>query len=136
MSYLLDTNIISETVKTIPNLNVMKWLETIPSEDIFISVITIGEIKKGIELLEQSKRKALLIKWLEYDLPNWFAENILVIDKQVAEKWGYLSATYGSRLPAIDGLIAATALSYNLKLVTRNEKDFQIANLEVINPFM
>jgi len=135
MSYLLDTNIISETIKPIPNPNVLQWLDGIPSENLYISVLTIGEIKKGVELLENSNRKNILIKWLEHDLAKWFENNILEINLEVAERWGYLSAISKKTTHTIDTFIAATALTYNLKLVTRNEKDFEIFGLEIINPF-
>lgn len=136
MSYLLDTNIISETIKTKPNTKLIGWLEQVPNEDLFISVLTIGEIRKGIELLPDLKKKGELIIWLEKDLRNWFDEKILIIDSQVADKWGFLLASSSKSLSAIDALIAATALTHNLRLATRNTKDFSgISDLELINPF-
>jgi hypothetical protein len=135
VSYLLDTNIICETVKLRPNTRVLKWLDGIPSEKLYVSVLTIGEIKKGIELLDDDKKRNELEKWLEHSVYSWFGNNLLSINLEVAEKWGYLNATNKQLLPSIDGLIAATALTYNLKLVTRNEKDFLIKGLEIVNPF-
>lgn len=135
MSYLLDTNIISEVLRKKPNGRVMAWLEAVPSPQLYLSVLTLGEIRKGIEKLEESKRKTNLTLWLEQELINWFGDNILSIDQAVAERWGYLSATNKQPLPVIDGLLAATALTNNLKMVTRNTKDFKCDGLEVINPF-
>lgn len=135
MSYLLDTNILSETLRTKPNTQVINFLNMIPSEALFISVLTLGEIRKGIEKLESSKRKSRLIVWLEEDLSNWFGSQVLSITQEVADRWGYLSAHTLRPLPAIDGLLAATALAHNLKMVTRNTKDFDIPGLEVVNPF-
>lgn len=136
MSYLLDTNVISETVKTKPNTNLVDWLERVPQEDLFVSVLTIGEIRKGVELLSSTRKKSELIIWLENDLRNWFGERILVINSKVADKWGFICASSSQSLSAVDALIAATALTHNLKLVTRNTKDFlQIQDLELINPF-
>lgn len=136
MSYLLDTNVISETVKTKPNTNLVNWLERVPQEDLFVSVLTIGEIRKGVELLSSTKKKSELIAWLENDLRNWFGERILTIDLSVADKWGFICASSSKSLSAVDALIAATALTHNLRLVTRNIKDFSdINDLELINPF-
>lgn len=136
MSYLLDTNVLSETWKAVPDKNVIDWLRAIPSEKLFISVLVIGEIRRGIELLPVGAKRKRLLGWLEEELPKQFNDNIVPIDLSVAERWGFLTATIKRTLPAIDGLLAATALTHNMKMVTRNEKNFQIAGLEVINPFL
>jgi predicted nucleic acid-binding protein len=135
MSYLLDTNIVSETLRIKPNAAVMNFLQILTPESLFISVLTLGEIRKGIEKLETSKRKNRLTVWLEKDLSNWFGSQVLPITQEIADRWGYLSAHTLRPLPSIDGLLAATALTHNLKMVTRNTKDFDISGLEVINPF-
>jgi predicted nucleic acid-binding protein len=137
MKYLLDTNILSETVRVKPSISVQRWLEEIPSEFLFISVLTLGEIRRGIEKLENGRRKNNLIIWLEHDLSKWFGDNVLVIDEEVAERWGYITAMMPQRHPltARDTLLAATALTHNLKMVTRNIKDFDVPGLEVVNPF-
>ncbi len=136
MSYLLDTNILSETLHSKPNMHVVKWLQAIPSDSLSISVLSVGEIRKGIEKLISSKRKEQLIIWLEHELPTWFGTRFLSVTLDVADRWGYISARHKKTLPAIDGLLAATALTYGLKMVTRNTKDFEIPGLEVINPFL
>ena len=134
MTYLLDTNIISETIKSHPNEKVITWLKTIPSQKIFLSVVTLGEIRKGVEKLADSHKKQKILFWLENELKENFANKIIAINAAVADKWGILTAKYG--IPAIDGLIAASALAHNCKLITRNVKDFeQISELEVINPW-
>lgn len=136
MSYLLDTNVISETIKNKPNTNLINWLEQIPTNNLFISVLTVGEIRKGVEQLTNLKKKGELIAWLENDLKNWFEHRVLTIDSSVADKWGFICGNTIRSLSAIDALIAATALVHNLKLVTRNTKDFvEIKDLELINPF-
>ncbi|MBA3813149.1 MAG: type II toxin-antitoxin system VapC family toxin [Alphaproteobacteria bacterium] len=136
MKCLLDTNILSETVRVHPHLNVKKWLQESPSETLFISVLTLGEIRRGIEKLEDSKRRTRLVSWLEHDLIKWFGPNILPISLEVAERWGYITAsTTHHSFNTIDTLLAATALTHNLKMVTRNVKDFQIPGLEIFNPF-
>jgi predicted nucleic acid-binding protein len=133
MSYLIDTNIVSETVKSAPNKGVLKWFNATPSYALFISVITLGEIRKGIENIKGNVKKNELISWLDFELRPWFGNNIISIDQEIAERWGYITAS--TSVPAIDGLIAATAMVSNLTLVTRNTKDFIIPGLEVINPF-
>ncbi len=102
-----------------------------------MSVLTLGEIRKGVEKITDHKRKNRLLFWLEQELPTWFGENILSIDLEVADRWGYLTSllTQAHQLTAIDTLLAATALAHNLKMVTRNLKDFDVPGLEVYNPF-
>ncbi|MFO0375385.1 MAG: type II toxin-antitoxin system VapC family toxin [Alphaproteobacteria bacterium] len=137
MSYLLDTNILSETVKTAPNTNVLSWIESIPDESLFISVLTLGEIRRGIEKLDEGKKKRHLLVWLETDLQYWFSDRVLPVNYSVADRWGFVSAHMekDKTSSAIDTLIAATALTHNLKMATRNVRDFDIPGLEVINPF-
>lgn len=136
MMYLLDTNVLFEVIKPVPNINVIEWLEHIKTEHLAISVLTIGEIRKGIELTENITRKVGLIKWLENDLVEWFGRRIMPVNIDVADKWGYICAGARKTLPAVDGLLAASALVYNMKMVTRNAKDFvHVAGLEVINPW-
>ena len=136
MSYLLDTNVICEIVKAKPSQNVIEWINMVPVKNLFISVLTLGEIRKGIEKIHDVKRREFIRLWLENDLPIFFSERILPVDLPVSDLWGRLQSNLkGHVLPAIDGLLAATALNHNLRLVTRNEKDFKCYNLEVINPW-
>jgi len=136
MSYLLDTNVICEIVKIKPAQNVLDWINRVPEKNLFISVLTLGEIRKGIEKIGDIKRREFIRLWLENDLPTYFSDRILPIDLNVADQWGRLqSSLKGHILPAIDGLLAATALSHHLRLVTRHEKDFTYCSLEVINPW-
>jgi hypothetical protein len=136
MSYLLDTNIVSETVRRNPNKAVISWLDQIPTEGLFVSVLTLGEIRKGIEALPDRRRREKLRLWLEHDLPAWFESRVLPIDLAVADRWGRLLAEVGRPVPTIDSLLAATALHHELRLVTRNASDFDYPGLEVINPFV
>lgn len=134
MMYLLDTNVISEVVKPKPHHAVISWLESIESMHFAISVISLGEIRKGVERLDAGKRKKQIIQWLELDLVQQFEDRILFIDSLIADKWGYLTSL--SNIPAIDALLAATALVHNLKLVTRNVKDFKsVGGLELVDPW-
>jgi len=135
MSYLLDTNIISETVRRLPNKKVITWLENIPSDALYVSVLTFGEIRKGVDSLADGKRREKLRLWLEHELPAWFEGRVLPVDLAVAERWGRLLAEVGRSVPTTDSLLAATALHHELRLVTRNAGDFDYPGLEVIDPF-
>lgn len=135
MSYLLDTNIISETIRSNPNKALISWLDKIPGEALFVSVLSLGEIRKGIEALTDRKRREKLRIWLEHDLPAWFEGRVLPVDLAVADRWGRLLADARRPVPTIDSLLAATALHHELRLVTRNSGDFVYPGLEVINPF-
>lgn len=135
MSFLLDTNVVCEFVNAKPNSHVLQWLKALPNERLYISVLTIGEIRKGIEQIKDGKRKQQLKLWLEHELPNWFEDRVLPIDIKVADRWGRLQHQSKRTLPAIDSLLAATALHYDLSLVTRNVKDFTGIALEIFNPW-
>lgn len=134
MIYLLDTNVISETIKANPNTKVLSWLSSIHITQFALSVITLGEIRKGVEKITDEVRKQKIVQWLEIDLIQKFHGRIITIDEKVADTWGYVCQAYG--IPAIDGLIASSALVYNLQLVTRNIKDFErVQGLKIINPW-
>jgi predicted nucleic acid-binding protein len=135
MSYLLDTNVISELVRPKPAKLVLDWFENIPSEALHISVLTLGEIRKGVEQMPDGVRREKLRLWLEHDLADWFGARVLPVDMPIADRWGRLLALVGRPVPNIDSLLAATALHHELRLVTRNEKDFDYPGLEVINPW-
>jgi hypothetical protein len=135
MSYLLDTNILSETVRRAPNKSVLAWLDRIPGEALFVSVLTLGEFRKGIEAITDKKQREKLRLWLEHELPVWFEGRVLPVDLAVADRWGRILAEVGRPVPTIDSLLAATALHHELRLVTRNATDFEYPGLEVINPF-
>ena len=135
MSYLVDTNVISELRRREPDPNVVEWFGRRPSTALFLSVLTLGEIRKVIELVPDSKRKLLLLDWLEVELPKFFAGRILPVDGPVADRWGRLLADAGRPVPAVDSLLAATALHHGLHLVTRSIGDFAYRGLEVSNPW-
>jgi predicted nucleic acid-binding protein len=135
VSYLIDTNVVSELTRPKPARSVGVWFESVADEALHLSVLTLGELRRGVERLPASKRKEKLRHWLEYELPAWFGERLLPVDSAVADTWGRLQATADRTLPAVDSLLAATALHHHLRLVTRNRMDFQIAGLEVINPW-
>ena len=138
MRFLLDTCVISELVSKQPNPNVVQWVDNVDENMLFLSAITIGEIKRGIEKLADSSRKRALEDWLEDDLLIRFRDKILPIDTAVMLVWGQLAADLemqGKPMPAIDSLIAATCLERGLDLVTRNESDFVHSGVTIINPW-
>jgi predicted nucleic acid-binding protein len=136
--FLLDTNIISELVKPKPEANVTEWVENTDESLLYLSVLTLGEIRRGIAALPQSRRRATLEAWLDKDLRTRFEGRILVIDQEVADRWGLLTAAarnMGIVLPVIDGLLAATALEHNLTLVTRDTGQIPSMGVAVFNPW-
>lgn len=133
--YLIDTNVISELRRREPEPRVVQWFEQRPSQQLFLSVLTLGEIRRGVERLAESERQQTLRRWLEQDLPAFFSGRVLPIDEAIAHRWGRLLAEMGRPLPAIDSLLAATALEHNLVLITRNLKDVVDLPLTVVNPW-
>lgn len=138
MSYLLDTNCISEPTREKPEPRVLSWLDAIEESQLYLSVLTLGEIRKGASALPDSRRRTELEVWLERQTKVRFAGRILPISGDIAERWGWLSAeakTRGRSLPVIDGLLAATALHHNLVLVSRNVTDFLTTSVPILNPW-
>jgi tRNA(fMet)-specific endonuclease VapC len=138
MIYLLDMCVISELVAKQPSLRVVDFVDGLDSDDVYLSVIAIGEIAKGIEKLPKSKRKQELYYWLKEDLLVRFDGRIIPLDTEVLMQWGILVVrleSTGITLPAIDSLIAATTLTHKLTLVTRNVNDFSSTGIEIVNPW-
>jgi tRNA(fMet)-specific endonuclease VapC len=138
MNYILDTNVISELVAVQPNPQVIQWIDSIPAEHFYLSVITIGELVKGIEKLPESARQQTLINWLHSELLVRFQDRLLALDVQTLIIWGQLVArleAVGRPLPAIDSLLAATAAAAGFTLVTRNVNDFIDTGIAVLNPW-
>jgi toxin FitB len=138
MNYLLDTNVISELVAKQPQLSVVDWIDAQDPNSIYLSVVTIGEIQKGIAKLPASARKNDLQAWLTDELLLRFRGHILTIDIEVSLVWGELVghlAQIGRPLAALDSLIAALALHHRCTLVTRNEDDFKGTGVSVLNPW-
>lgn len=134
MTYLLDTNVISEVRKPRPDSNVLAWWDKVTSAEIFISALTIGEIRLGIERLRRrdSVQADMLEQWL-HGLQATYQDHIINIDTQIAEQWGRMNVP--DPLPVIDGLLAATAKVRGWILVTRNTADLVRSGLPVLNPF-
>ena len=135
MSFLVDTCALSELVKPTPSRDVCDWFDAAVPDVLFVSVLTLGEIRKGVEKLEDSRRRARIATWLETALPAWFEDRVLPVDAGVADEWGRLTARLPSPIPTIDSLIAATAIRHRLAIVTRNESDFETAGVDILNPW-
>jgi toxin FitB len=136
--YLVDTNLPSELTKPVPDERVTEFLIGAAKERVYVSVVTIGEIAKGIGGLPEGKRRAELRAWLDEVMRPWFAGRVLPVTESIAERWGSLTADQrrqGKQITMADGLIAATALEHGLTLATRNVKDFSGLGLELVNPW-
>jgi len=136
--FLLDTNVVSELVKPRPDDHVLRWIEETDESILFLTVLTLGEIRKGVERLRSGRRRGRLESWLQVDLPSRFQDRILPIDAAIADRWGRISAiatAKGKPVPVIDGLLAATAIHHNLTLVTRNSSDVSGTGVATLNPW-
>lgn len=137
--FLLDTNVTSELIRLRPDPAVSEWVFNQERETLLLSVITIGELRKGFAILPQGKRRAALEQWLGKSLLPSFAGRVLSVTQSIAESWGTLSGgrhLTGRPLAMADGLIAATALHHGLIVVTRNVKDFQDLGVTLLNPWV
>lgn len=138
MNFLLDTNLISEWIKPHPNAGVVSWLAGSDEDRIYISVVTLAELRCGVEHLAAGQRRKRLNEWLEDELPQRFGDRILPIDAAIADTWGRIVArreALGHPIGAMDALIAATAQAHDLTLATRNEADFDSAVSAIVNPW-
>lgn len=138
MNYLLDTCVISEFTRRQPNQSVIDWIDSIDEEKLFISVISVGEIQRGIERLPNSHRKTELLVWMNNGLLQRFSARMIVIDAPTMFMWGSLTArleTAGQPMGVMDSLITASALQNNLIVATRNIADFLPSGVQVINPW-
>jgi toxin FitB len=139
VSWLLDTCVISELARPKPSTFVVDWVHTCDETELFLSVITIGELEKGIAKLPGSAKRTLLERWVRHDLAERFRDRLLVIDSNVAARWGALvgqSESRGQPLPVIDSLIAATSLQHDFTVVTRNTDDLERCGARCFNPWI
>ena len=139
MNYLLDTNVISEFARPKPDEHVVRWLESLDEDVLFLSVITLAELRRGVALLPHSRRRIDLDSWLQNDLPARFDGRLLNITPHIAHIWGEMMAQAklnGFALHAMDALIGATARSHDMVLVTRNTKDFIHLSIDLKNPWL
>lgn len=138
MNYLLDTNVLSEVRRPAPDAEVLAWLDQVDEDRVHLSVVSIGEIARGIALLDDGRRKQELAIWLEHELPARFDSRILDVDSKTGLVWGRLmgeAKREGRGLSVMDGWIAAIAIRHDLTLVTRNTKDFQGMEITLFDPW-
>jgi predicted nucleic acid-binding protein len=136
--FLLDTNCISEAVRITPDSRVVDWIDSVDEQSLYLSVITIGEIRKGVDSLALGRWRGELETWLQDKLPRRFGERILPVDHMIADRWGRVAASMrraGTPLPVLDALLAATALHHGLTVATRNARDFRNTGVAVFNPW-
>jgi toxin FitB len=138
MRYLLDTNVLAEPARPQPDAVVVAWLEARLTLELAISVLTLGEIEKGVQLLPTGPKRERLAEWLAAELPQQFTGRILAVDERISREWGRLTAEgrrAGRELPVTDGLLLATAAGHRLTFVTRNERDCTGRGVPVLNPW-
>ncbi|OBQ94810.1 MAG: type II toxin-antitoxin system VapC family toxin [Mesorhizobium sp.] len=138
MRLLLDTNVLSEVTRPAPDVGVLKWLDGLDEDRSFISVVSIAEIRRGVSLMDEGRKREALAEWLARDLPQRFEQRVLPVDEAVALAWGDLmgiAKRRGHGLSSMDGLIAATAIAKQLTLATRNSKDFEGFAIELFDPW-
>lgn len=138
MKFLLDTCLVSELVRKEPNPGVISWLDQRDERSLYLSVLTVGELQKGVSKLPAGTRKEDLQAWIEHDLAERFSGRILGLDLETAITWGRLQGEAeqrGEKLPVMDSLIAATAITHGLAVVTRNPRDLERCQARVVNPW-
>jgi predicted nucleic acid-binding protein len=139
MNYLLDTCLISELAKSKPDEKVVDWVLSENETSFYVSVLTFGELHKGVEKLPDSRKKEELQVWIEDELKNRFQNRIIGIDMRVSILWGKIQCfaeKKGKPMPAIDSLIAATGIAYELTVVTRNVTDMEQSGVKLLNPWL
>jgi toxin FitB len=138
LNYLLDTCVISELINARPTESVIKWVASTDEKSMFLSVLTIGEIYKGIAKLLESKKKKMLQEWVSKELRQRFANRIIPVSLEIAQIWGEIQGNAerkGKRMPVMDSLIAATAIAHDLTVVTRNVGDMENSEVRIHNPW-
>ena len=138
MNFLLDTTVVSEWTKVRPNAGVVEWLAAADEDRLFLSVVTLAEIRHGVERLASGRRRDRLDAWLRDDLPLRFEDRLLSIDPAIADAWGRLVSrrdAAGRPIAVMDAFIAATAIVHQLTLVTRNVADF-VGSTETYDPWI
>ncbi|MSU25267.1 MAG: type II toxin-antitoxin system VapC family toxin [Opitutus sp.] len=139
MSFLLDTNVVSEPTRRQPEPRVIDWLAAQTDETLFLSALKLGELRRGILLLDEGRKRRGLLRWLEEEIEPGFGGRVVAVDAPVMRAWAELQARaqHGGRaLPVMDGLFAASALAHDFTLVTRNASDFAATGVKLLNPWI
>jgi predicted nucleic acid-binding protein len=138
MTFLLDTNLVSEWTKPLPNRGVMSWLNDVDEDRVFLSVVSLAELRSGVASLAAGRRREQLDVWLSVELPQRFEGRLLTIDAAIADQWGRVTAmakAAGRPIHTMDAFLAATALVHDFVVVTRNTSDFEAAKVGVVSPW-
>lgn len=138
MRLLLDTNVLSEVTRPLPHTSVLNWLDELDEDRTFISAVSIAEIRRGVALMDNGRKRDALTHWLAHDLPERFENRVVPVDQAVALAWGDLMAVakrMGRGLSSMDGLIAATAIAHDFTLASRNIKDFDGFGMTLFDPW-
>lgn len=136
--FLLDTNVPSELTRPVPDVRVRDWVDAQDNSSLYLSVVTVGELRRGFTVLPQSKRRMQLEQWFELYLLPLFGDRILPVTQNIGNQWGVIGGECqlrGTPLNTADGMIAATALEHGLTVVTRNVKHFAGLGVTVFNPW-
>lgn len=139
MRLLLDTNVLSEVTRPVPEARVLEWLDRLDEDRAFISVMSIAEIRRGVALMDVGRKRDALTEWLATDLPGRFQNRVIAVNEPIALAWGDLmglAKRSGRGLSSMDGLIAATAIVHDLTIATRNTKDFEGFGIEIVDPWI
>jgi len=138
MTFLLDTNVVSEWIKPRPNREVVTWLADVDEDRLFLSVITLAQLRSGVAAMSPSRRRDQLDTWISVDLPDRFEGRLLSIDPEVADRWGRITGSArmaGRPIHAMDSFLAATAIVHDLTIVTRNVSDFASSGVQIFCPW-
>jgi toxin FitB len=138
LKFLLDTNVVSEWVKPRPDRGVITWLAEVDEDRVYLSVVTLAELRYGVQRMPAGTRRSKFDAWLQEELPLRFENRVLPINAAVADRWGELTArsqSFGRTMGVMDGFLAATAEVHGLTMVTRNVDDFSILGEQILNPW-
>lgn len=138
MNFLLDTNVVSEWMKPRPDIGVITWLAEADEDRVFLSVVTLAELRHGVERMAGGARRNLYDAWLTTELPRRFHSRIIHVDAETSDQWGRVTAkgqSLGRPIGSMDAFLAATALRYDMTLVTRNVADFEALSVPLLNPW-
>jgi predicted nucleic acid-binding protein len=138
MKFILDTNVVSEATRTPPDAGVLKWLASLDEDETYLSVVTIAEIRQGIETMAKGKRRDAIWTWYKAGLLARFDKRIIEVSVAIAETWALMAAAAqanGRPMAIMDGFVAATARTHSMVVATRNVRDFESLGVKILNPW-